>query len=192
MTATAVKALLKAAILGTIGAGLVGISTITRPAIALTTEQVSEKLAQVPVYVIGSEQGLVLISANREGEPTEPSLFVFMNEEDANNFLTRANENNPEFAPNAEVTLTSLENLYKESVAGDNGTLRLTYFPEAEEVSQASAINTEYRGGVPLFLCPVRRRFLSACAARRRRYLSAVFLKRRFTSSARQSSRNRS
>jgi len=36
-------------------------------------------------------------------------------------------------------------------VAGDNGTLRLTYFPEAEEVSQASAINTEYRGGVPLF-----------------------------------------
>ncbi len=148
----AIKVAVKMAALGTIGASLVGLGAMVNPAIALTTEQVSEKLARVPAYVIASNQGLVLISANRDGQESQPSLFVFMTEQDANTFLAQANENNPEFAPDARVTLTSLENLYQETQAGGGEQpLRLTYFPEATEVSQASELNTEYRGGVPLF-----------------------------------------
>lgn len=136
---------------GTIGASFIGVGAMVNPAIALTTAQVSEKLARVPAYVIASDQGLVLISANRDGQETPPSLFVFMTEQDANTFLTQANQKNPQFAPDARVTLTSLENLYKETQAGGDNPLRLTYFPEPTEVNQATQLNTEYKGGVPLF-----------------------------------------
>ena len=148
---TIIKAAIKTAAVGTIGASLLGVGAMVNPAIALTTEQVSEKLARVPAYVIASDQGLVLISANQNGQETPPSLFVFMTEQDANTFLTQANAKNPQFAPNARVTLTSLENLYKETQAGGDQPLRLTYFPEPTEVNQATQLNTEYRGGVPLF-----------------------------------------
>ncbi len=145
-------AAVKAITIGTIGAGLIGIGGMINPALALTTEQVGEKLSGVPVYVISSESGLLLISTNQEGQTTEPSLFVFMTEQDASTFLTKANENNPEFAPGAQITLTSLENLYTEAQSGGGEQpLRLSYVPEATEVSQASELNTEYRGGVPLF-----------------------------------------
>jgi Tic22-like family len=146
------RAAVKAITIGTIGASLIGIGGMINPALALTTEQVGEKLAGVPVYVISSESGLLLISTNQEGQTTEPSLFVFMTEQDASTFLAKANENNPEFAPGAQITLTSLENLYTEAQSADSEQpLRLSYVPEATEVSQASELNTEYRGGVPLF-----------------------------------------
>ncbi|MGB3297407.1 MAG: Tic22 family protein [Phormidesmis sp.] len=151
---SAITAAVKTVALGTIGVSLIvagAMGTMVNPAIALTTEQVSEKLARVPVYVISSSQGLVLISAESEGQQSKPSLFVFMTAQDANTFLTRANEKNPQFAPDAQVTLTSLENLYKETQAGGDQQLQLTYFPEAAEVTQASELNAEYRGGVPLF-----------------------------------------
>lgn len=147
----AIKVAVTTAAVGTLGAGLVGLGAVVNPAIALTTAQVSEKLSRVPAYVIASDQGLVLISANHNGQETPPSLFVFMTEQDANTFLAQANQKNPQFAPNARVTLTSLENLYKETQAGGDKPLRLTYFPEPTEVNQATQLNTEYRGGVPLF-----------------------------------------
>ncbi len=148
VTRTAVKAIT----IGTIGASLIGIGGTINPALALTTEQVGEKLAGVPVYVISGESGLLLISADQDGQTSEPSLFVFMTEQDATTFLTKANENNPEFAPGAQITLTSLENLYKEAQAPDSEQpLRLSYVPEATEVNQAIQLNAEYRGGVPLF-----------------------------------------
>jgi hypothetical protein len=146
------RAAVKAITIGTIGASLIGIGGMINPALALTTEQVGEKLAGVPVYVISSESGLLLISANQEGQTSEPSLFVFMSEQDATTFLTKANETNPEFAPGAQITLTSLENLYKEAQAtGGEQPLRLSYVPEATEVTQATQLSAEYRGGVPLF-----------------------------------------
>jgi hypothetical protein len=151
MTQTAIKLAIKAVALGTIGASIIGIGGMVNPALALTVDQVGEKLAGVPVYVISSTNGLVLISTDQEGTASEPSLFVFMNEQDANTFLSRANENNPEFAPGAQVTLTSLENLYKESQSNSEQPLNLTFLPEETEVSQASQITTEYQGGVPLF-----------------------------------------
>lgn len=151
MISRAIKVAVTTVAVGTIGASFIGVGAMVKPAIALTTAQVSEKLAKVPAYVIASDQGLVLISANRDGQETPPSLFVFMTEQDATTFLTQANQKNPQFAPDAKVTLTSLENLYKETQAGGDNPLRLTYFPEPTEVNQATQLNTEYKGGVPLF-----------------------------------------
>ncbi len=128
-------------------------SAVTAPsALALTTEQVADKLTNVPVYVIGNDDGLVLISNGQaEGQLSQPSLYVFMTEQDAETFLARANEANPQFAPEAQVGLTNLETLYQEAQSQSDRPLQLVYVPEETEAAQAAALNVGYQGGVPLF-----------------------------------------
>ncbi len=139
--------------LGAIGLSLLGAGLGARPALALTQEQVSAKLSSVPVFVIGNDNGLVLVNgaAQSEGAAPQPSLYVFMTSQDAETFLARANEANPQFAPEAEVGITNLETLYTEARANTEQPIQLVYVPEPDEASQAAALNTNYRGGVPLF-----------------------------------------
>lgn len=136
--------------LGIIGTTLLGTGLAARPAFALTPEQVAEKLSSVPVFILGNDSGLILISSSQEGQPEQPSLYVFMTEQDAETFLARANESNPEFAPDAQVGVTSLQRLYQETQSSEQP-LQLVYVPEEAEASQAAEVNTSYRGGVPLF-----------------------------------------
>ncbi|MGB7085794.1 MAG: Tic22 family protein [Phormidesmis sp.] len=132
-----------------IGTILIGFSA---PAFALPPSQVAEKLSSVPVFVLGNDNGLILLSsAQAEGEAQEPSLYVFMTEQDAETFLARANEANPEFAPDAQVGVTNLDKLYQESRTEGEQPLRLVYVPEESEATQAAELNAEYQGGVPLF-----------------------------------------
>lgn len=146
-----VQTIAKTATLGALGASLLGLGFAANPAFALTTEEVSAKLARVPVYVLGSESGLVLISASAEGEESAPRLLVFMAEQDATSFLARENAKNPDFAPDAEVSLISLEALYQETQANTEQDFQLAYVPEQSEVTQATEVSEEYQGGVPLF-----------------------------------------
>lgn len=139
--------------LGAISLSLIGAGISASPAFALTQEQVGEKLSSVPVFVIGNDSGLVLVNgtAQAEGAASQPSLYVFMTAQDAETFLARANEANPEFAPEAEVGITNLETLYTEARANSEQPIQLVYVPEPTEASQAAELNTNYRGGVPLF-----------------------------------------
>jgi len=129
-----------------LGAGLVAPTAV----LALTQAQVAEKLSSVPVYVLGNDSGLILISGAQEGASNEPSLYVFMTEQDAETFLSRANEANPDFAPDAQIGLTNLEKLYTETQT-TNEPVQVVYVPQQDEASEAAALGTGYQGGVPLF-----------------------------------------
>ncbi len=143
--------LTQALAVGALTTGLAG-GVVAMPAFALTTEQVADKLTNVPVFVIGNDDGLVLISNGQaEGQLSQPSLYVFMTEQDAETFLARANEANPQFAPEAQVGLTNLETLYEEAQTQSDRPLQLVYVPEEAEATQAAALNVGYQGGVPLF-----------------------------------------
>ncbi|NJM97814.1 MAG: hypothetical protein HC800_12250 [Phormidesmis sp. RL_2_1] len=132
-------------------ASTIGVAAVN-PALALTQEQVAQKLASVPVFVIGNDEGLILISnAQEEGRLAQPSLYVFMTEQDAETFLSRANAANPEFAPEAEIGITNLQTLYQESQSNSERPLQLVYVPEEAEAAQAAELNSGYQGGVPLF-----------------------------------------
>lgn len=147
------RSLAQSLALGAIGIGLLGVGLGARPALALTQEQVSEKLSNVPVFVIGNDSGLILVNGAQanEAEAPQPSLYVFMTAQDAETFLARANEANPEFGPEAEVGITNLQILYQEARSNAEQPIQLVYVPEADEASQAAELNTGYRGGVPLF-----------------------------------------
>lgn len=137
--------------LGVIGASVLSAGLAAHPAFALTAEQVAEKLSSVPVFILGNDSGLILLSSSQEGQPQQPSLYVFMTEQDAETFLARANEANPQFAPDARIGVTNLQRLYQETQANNEQPLQLVYVPEEAEATEAAAINTNYQGGVPLF-----------------------------------------
>ncbi len=120
------------------------------PALALPPEQIEAKLTNVPAYVLGTEQGLLLLPTGQSAE-SDPGLYVFLSEEQAKGFVAKAAEANPEFAATIEIKLTSLEKLYKESQTRTEQPLRLMYIPEESEANQAAQLNAEYKGGVPLF-----------------------------------------
>ncbi|MEO0884535.1 MAG: Tic22 family protein [Cyanobacteria bacterium J06648_10] len=137
--------------LSALGVSLLGGGLVApNAAEALTQDEVAEKLSSVPVYVLGNESGLILISSAQEGQAEQPSLYVFMTEQDAETFLARANEANPEFAPNAQIGLTNLEKLYQETQSTEDP-LQVIYVPQQDEASEAAALGTGYQGGVPLF-----------------------------------------
>ena len=138
---------------GAVSISLLGVGLGASPALALTQEQVSEKLASVPVFILGNEEGLILfdINAQSEGETPQPGLHVFMSAQRAEAFLAQANEANPEFAPDAEVGMINLKLLYQEAVANSEQPIQLMYVPEADQASQAAELSDSYQGGVPLF-----------------------------------------
>ena len=132
-----------------VSASLFGSVTVS-PALALPQAQIEAKLTNVPAFVLGTDQGLLLLPTGQEND-SAPGLYVFLSEQQALGFVAKAAEANPEFAANIEVKLTSLENLYKESQAETEQPLRLMYIPEESEAAQAAQLNDQYRGGVPLF-----------------------------------------
>ena len=132
-----------------VSASLFG-SAAVLPALALPQEQITQKLTNVPAYVLGTDQGLLLLPTGESAE-SAPGLYVFLSEQQAQGFLAKAAEANPEFAATIQVKLTSLDKLYAESQSQTEQPLRLMYIPEESEAAQAAAINSDYRGGVPLF-----------------------------------------
>lgn len=125
-------------------AALLG-SIVAPPVRALPTEQVADRLADVPVYVLGNEDGLLLLSTEESADSA--SVYVFMAKSEADAFIAT----HPEVAQGNRLLLFSLKELYEQSQPQSEQPLRLTLVPEAAETSQAVALNSDYPGGVPLF-----------------------------------------
>lgn len=126
-------------------AGLLGAATL--PAHALPTEQVAARLATVPVYVIGTNDSVLLLSTEENAELA--NLLVFMSQPLAEAFAA----NNSELVGSNQIKRTNLANiyLYQQDRAQQEQPVQLTFVPEADETNQARALNSEYPGGVPLF-----------------------------------------
>lgn len=133
-------------------------------ALALTQEQIAQKLAAVPVFTITDANGSPLVaspSSEEEGGPNSVA-GVFVSREDAQNFLQRVSSQNPAIASNVQVTPVSLGEVYDLAQRSDsqNAGLQFAYFAEREQVQsavsllqqQGQQVSVEQFNGVPLFL----------------------------------------
>lgn len=116
------------------------------PAAALTEEQIIGKLEQVPVFLILNSDGQPLTaSATGENEAEVKVPVVFLDNETAETFLSRAQEEDAE----AGLALIDLGTLFQETQSPE-GPAPLMYFPEEDELAAAATIQADFRG-VPLF-----------------------------------------
>jgi hypothetical protein len=139
---------------GSIWGGLL----LPQKAWALSTEDVLQKLASIPVFVVANNQGAYitnrLVGRAQEGEQQSEValLYVFFSGEDAEEYVTLEQQQNPDFQQQqVSVGWVELAALYQQARVEREIPLRLLFVPESEEVTAATEINSEFDSGVPLF-----------------------------------------
>ncbi|WP_170191003.1 Tic22 family protein [Geitlerinema sp. P-1104] len=161
------------ATLGLVGGTLFGSVSAPAPALALSEDEIMQKLASVPVFAITDAEGSPLIASisnpERDGEMTEVAgVFVFMNPQDANRVVERLTQEQPEMAGEVQVTVISLAEIYQleQRNRDQNTPIEFSYVPTRQDIESAVSVlldsgregelvqqNGEYiYPGVPLFM----------------------------------------
>lgn len=128
--------------------------------LALTEEQVTERLRTVPVFTLANSEGAPLVATPTEGENQAPVAGVFISRVDAEKFLSDLKQRDPQAATDIQVVPVSLAEIYTMAQRGRDQENRLTFafIPEEQQVQQAQTIlqqsgqEAQNFEGVPLFL----------------------------------------
>ncbi|MBD1851481.1 Tic22 family protein [Leptolyngbya sp. FACHB-711] len=136
----------------------------TARVLALTAEQVMERLRPVPVFTLANEQGAPLVASPTEGENRGPVAGVFINRQDAERFLNDLKTRNPQVAQGVRVVPVSLADIYQIAETERSGQtpqdqqLRFAFIPAQQQVDAAMTILREGGQtvnefeGVPIFV----------------------------------------
>jgi nickel transport protein len=157
--------------LGLMGGAMLGSFNGSPEALALSEDEILQKLESVPVFTITDAEGSPLIASIPNAPNSEDArdvAGVFISAEDANRFVERLRQEQPEIADDIQVTVISLAEIYRldRANASNNNPLEFSYVPTREEVEEAVSVlvesdreeelsqqNGEYiYPGVPLFL----------------------------------------
>lgn len=132
--------------------------------LALSTEQIVERLRSVPVFTLANESGSPLLAVPQEGESRNPIASVFMTQQDAQTFLNNLKTNDPEVAQGIQVTPVPLAKIYEYEVTQNQQTqnaaerVQFAFIPNQQQVEAAKAVlqqsgqNAQQFQGVPLFV----------------------------------------
>ncbi len=132
-------------------------------ALALSEEEVLQKLTPVPVFTITDQNGSPLVASIKQEDGTNNSSVagIFISKDDADAFVEKLKVENPELAATVKVVPVSLGEVYEMSQAGtqkDGQKLRFTYVPIRRQVESAKALlqqngqEVNQFSGVPLFI----------------------------------------
>jgi nickel transport protein len=143
------------ATLGLIGSTLLGSVAIGNlPALALTEEQIAQKLGSVPVFTVTDGEGSPVVASVPNGDEQASAVAgVFISQEDAEAFVNRLKQENPELGNAVRVVPVPLAEVYKldrESESQQSG-LDFAYIPDQEQLESAQAIQQNFQG-TPLFV----------------------------------------
>ncbi|MEQ8995100.1 MAG: Tic22 family protein [Coleofasciculus sp. B1-GNL1-01] len=126
-------------------------------ALALTEQQVMEKLQTVPVFTVTDGEGSPLVaSIPNQNNQNEAVAGVFISQRDAEAFVERLKREKPELGNQVRVVPVSLAEVYQldqQSQNQPNG-LDFAYIPVQQQVQSAQQLlpqGQEFRG-VPLFV----------------------------------------
>lgn len=152
--------------LGIVAGSLAGaILTGNLSALALTDEQVMERLRSVPVFTITDASGSPLVAAPEsvtEGvdAPNTPVAGVFISQDDAERFLNNLQSQNPALAGSVQVVPVSLAEVYQLALTSrqESAGIEFVFVPMVDEVESAVGIlrtqgqDVNEFEGVPLFI----------------------------------------
>ncbi|NEO68623.1 Tic22 family protein [Moorena sp. SIO3H5] len=150
--------------LSLVASALLGsVSAENLAALALTEEQITEKLRPVPVFAVTDNAGSPLVASipdQQDQKKTTSVAGVFISQEDANAFVQRLKQENPELGNKVKVVPVSLGEVHEQNQKNRtvaNG-LNFAYIPNQQQVKQAQAIWNQNGQeekpfqGVPLFV----------------------------------------
>lgn len=132
----------------------------TLKAFALTEAQIIERLQSVPVFAVADENGAPLVARipdqqNTNNSDSDSVAGVFINPGDAEAFINRLKQENPNLGNKLQIIPVSLGDIYQ--LDRRNGSqaegVNFTYVPTTRQVELAEQINSAQDfQGVPLFV----------------------------------------
>ncbi|MEM0981196.1 MAG: Tic22 family protein [Cyanobacteria bacterium P01_H01_bin.58] len=124
---------------------------LPKSALALTQQEIVEKLNNVPVFMIVNAEGQSLTaSAGEDGSGIQVPI-VFIDSAEAQAFLNQAEAEEAEFAEEAQVAILPLSEIYSEASEQLESANSLVYIPSTESVNVASQLVNADIQGVPLY-----------------------------------------
>ncbi|NEQ72520.1 MAG: hypothetical protein F6K23_05190 [Okeania sp. SIO2C9] len=148
-------------VLGIVTSTLIGASVKDMSALALSAEEVLQKLTPVPVFTITDQNGSPLVaSVKKEGNENSSVAGVFISKSDADAFVEKLKGENPDLAATVKVVPVSLGEVYEMSQSSQkNGQkLQFAYVPIKRQVESAKTLleqngqDVNQFNGVPLFI----------------------------------------
>ncbi|NER78051.1 MAG: hypothetical protein F6K42_00420 [Leptolyngbya sp. SIO1D8] len=138
--------------LASVAAMFGSILALPQSALALSEEEILEKLTTVPVFLIVNGEGQSLTASVDDGADSDVQVpIVFIHSAEAEAFLDQAEEEQSEIAAEAQIAVLPLSEVYAEASAQLDGVSSLVYIPSSESVNQASQLVEQDIQGVPLF-----------------------------------------
>ncbi len=147
--------------LGIVGSAIVGSAIVgTLSAIALPQDQIVQKLGPVPVFTITDAKGAPLVASDNDNKKPGGVAGVFINQRDAEAFVSQLKTKNPELAKTVRVVPVSLGEVYKldQSTGNKPNSLDFAYVPAKQQVDAALALlkqagqDEKKFQGTPLFV----------------------------------------
>lgn len=128
--------------------------------LALTNEQIVERLRPIPVFTITDAEGAPLVASPTEGQEGTLITNIFISQQDAQNFLNDLSVDEPELAQGVRVIPVSLAEVYELAIASGQQPepLEFLFIPMQQQVESALSLlqqsgeDIEQFQGVPLFV----------------------------------------
>jgi nickel transport protein len=150
------------ATLGLVGSTILGsVFTGNLQALALTEDQILQKLQTVPVFTVTDAQGSPLVASVPDAQnKTTAVAGVFMSQKDAQAFVERLKKDKPDLGRAVRVVPVSLGEVYKLDKQNQNKPdgLDFAFIPVQQQVQSAQALmgqsgqQQQPFSGVPLFV----------------------------------------
>lgn len=147
--------------IGLIGSAVLGSAlSFTTQALALPDNQILQIINQVPVFTVADQEGAPLVAAVDNEGSQEKVAGVFISQSDAQAFIERLKQQNPELGDQVNVVPVSMGEIYKlnqENQDQQDG-LDFAFVPMQDQVQSALTLlrqqgqNVEQFNGVPLFV----------------------------------------
>lgn len=133
--------------------------TTASQVLALTNEQIAERLRSVPVFAITTADGVPLVNRVEDGGETIAITDLYMSWQDAEEFIQELRGINPELAAQVAVRPLSLADVFNVIVASSDqpNVPRFSIIPMEEEVNAALTLmrsqgeSVEEFDGVPVY-----------------------------------------
>ena len=143
---------------GLLGGGLMAAALHTPQAMALPEDELLNKFAEVPVFVLVDSEGDYITPVSdppNDGLGNVALLQVFFSEADVVSFVEQIREENPRFNRGGSVGLVDLATVHRLAREEREIPLKLIFIPQADDLQAAIELDSEFGGETSSSLVPL-------------------------------------
>ncbi len=152
------KAMFGRLLCGLLGGGLMAATLHTPQATALSEDQLLEKFAEVPVFVVADDNGgyvTSVVDLPNDGVGNVALLRVFFNEADVLSFVEQVRQEDPQFNRGGSAGVIDLASVHRLAKEDREIPLKLIFIPAAADLEAARALDSNFGGNTSSSLVPL-------------------------------------